>query len=369
MQNPMIKMISSLYRAINRIFIRENWFWTAFAAIRIIGTTIFYLICEYQYSRLLKTACRISSNITNINQATYDPSFNDSFVYLKTDNAMYPLLTDFDFGVQAQTAILRRTVDYCQWLEEGFDSTDKTTRTRRYLKVWIKSPLDSTNFMDARYFNPPNLSYSEKEISKDIEIGLYNVNSRLFRGNKDFSPFVPFKDHMEILPTFNQSFKYIGDGFFYFSFNQTKQFESFDKCTPGDVRIRITLFMPQKLTVVGYLTNMTIDTKIVNNIEMGGARNGFIGAEYLLSSQHQNKWKFAITARIIAILSSMILIVARSTSQKAKIWNFSMFAILVLFVRSLMWNNKFLNPYYWFTILFVLALVYTTREEQYVTFD
>ena len=323
---------------------------------------------------MVNTAFIIASNATVIHPERFEPIRESSFVYFKTDNVEYPLIKDKEFGISASAAILSRKVRYCQWVEEGFDSSDKSVRTRRYFKAWVSKPINSQEFMDARYFNPMNTSLPDRLYTSNVTVGFYSLSQRLFNVKEneyqDLTLEDDLIDNVALLPSFNQSFEYVGNGYFYYYYNKTaEKIKKFDKCTPGDVRVKISVYAPKKLSVLGYLENTTIDTKDVKNMMMGSAKGGSISPEHLLSSPHMFRKKIALVSRFITFISSLILIIDRSTSAEARIWNFSMFAILVFSVRSLMWNNRFFNPYYWFSILIGAACVYTTREEQFVTFD
>lgn len=359
-------MISSLVRAINRLFIRENWFWSLSAVIRICGTILLYLVTEFRYSQMLNLACNIGASSVTLRPGVYSPDYENRFVYLKAKNVSYDLLTDSMFNASVNAIMLFRNVEYCQWVEEGFDSTDKKTRTRRYLKSWVKRPIDSTNFMDQRYCNPTELSYADAKLQSDVDVGVYHIQSSLFNETDGIAPYVPGGGQ-------SSGFDYIGDGYFYKSYgtreNHSTLQQQFDNCTPGDVRVRITYFAPKKISAVGFLVDHNITSKKIRGIEMGAASSGYIKPAMLLSQAHRHKRKYALLARCIAVVASISLIIHRSTSVKARIWNYFMFGLLVLFVRSFMWNTRYLNPYFWFTILSIMSCVYSTRPEQFVTFD
>ncbi|KAH0790143.1 hypothetical protein GPJ56_005940 [Histomonas meleagridis] len=332
---------------------------------------------------MFNLACNIAANSITIHPNSYNPSYQHNFIYMKTDNVTYPLLTDPEFGITVEAAKLYRTVEYCQWVEEGFDSTDKTTRTRRYYKSWVHAPINSSNFMDQRYYNPLSKSYNNAEFQQDINIGLYTVKSELLNEAGQTNELNPTIQHIHQFMNSNahNKFHYIGNGYFYSSTeeNQNKEVnmpknnkelhQFFQQCTPGDIRSRITYYAPNKLTIVGYLEEHNIIIKNIRGVQMGGARSGYMSGDLLLSERYAHKRKFALIARLVAVISSIFLILNRSTSLKAEIWNFSMFGLLVLFIRSLMWNTVYLNPYIWFSILSIMSCIYSTRPEQFVTFD
>ena len=363
------KMFSSLGRAINRLFIRENWFWSLSAVIRICGTTLLYLYTEFKYSQMLNLACNIGRSSIHIHPNVFHSNYDNKFVYLKTNNILYGKLFNTDFNFSINAIKLFQNVEYCQWVEEGFDSTDKKTRTRRYLKSWVKYPINSTNFMDQRYYNPSTLSFSDMKMESDVGVGVYHIKSNLFNETSELKYYDPGKIHYK-------GFDYIGNGYFYKSFSdisnhknyKTNQ-QKFKQCTPGDVRVRITYFAPEKISVVGYLEGHNITSKNIRGIEMGSARSGYFKPAVVLSQAHRHKRKYALVSRCVAVIASIVLIIHRSTSMKARTWNYFMFGLLVLFVRSFMWNTRYLNPYFWFSVLSIISCIYSTRPEQFVTFD
>lgn len=95
----------------------------------LISTIFFYQFCEFEYSTLITSVNKINSNYKKIDPYSNILS-NDTFIYMVSKNINYPILIDKEFKIQTNAAIIKRSIDYCQWLEEGFDSTDKITRTR-----------------------------------------------------------------------------------------------------------------------------------------------------------------------------------------------------------------------------------------------
>ena len=102
------KMFSSLGRAINRLFIRENWFWSLSAVIRICGTTLLYLYTEFKYSQMLNLACNIGRSSIHIHPNVFHSNYDNKFVYLKTNNILYGKLfnTDFNFLISFNGAVI-----------------------------------------------------------------------------------------------------------------------------------------------------------------------------------------------------------------------------------------------------------------------
>lgn len=366
----MMKMFSSLCRAINRLFIRENWFWSLSAIVRIVGTAIFYLVAEYRYSNLLDVACMISTSVTRIKPHMPTTVGSKSFVYMRSRHVVYPTYSDPEFFLDIQGALVSRTVKHCQWLEEGFDSTDKQTRTRRYLKIWSDTPIDSSEFMDQRFSNPEGLDLPPLKFSADAHVGNFILSSVLFNSPDEHDEvFVPDAEavrRFEASHAKRRGFEYIGDGEFYYALNGTKPQ---DGCTPGDVRVVFRYYAPEKLTVVGFQEDGVIGRKKIRGMMMGAARRGYMSSSQLLTQQHRDKQKFAVVARVVAVLSTIIMIRDHSASAVGLIWNFFMFGVLILTVRSIIWQTTYLNPVYWIPILLGCGAVYTTREEQYVTFD
>lgn len=343
-----VRMIRCFLRFIKRIFCPGNFILSNIMLFLMISSYFIDCYIEFKYSALMTTIDLIASNLTAIKSYS-DTISNDSFVYFISNHTEYPLLTDNEFGVQAHAAILKRSIDYCQWLEEGFDSTDKITRTRRYMKVWVKEIINSSEFMDIRYHNPTfKFSFSDAMVhAESISIGPYTINANIYKKNKNnFMPFVPDINQSTILPNFNTSFVYVGDGYFYSNYNKSQNiappYKKSEDCTPGDIRIRITQFSPQIVSVLGVYSIETneINTKFVNNFEIGSLESGNVTLNNLMISRFKKLQVFTMITRFLTFISISFYIIEQSTTQIESIVKFIFASFFVLIIRYLIWNDR-----------------------------
>jgi hypothetical protein len=331
-----------------------------------------YLYAEWRYAQLFRIVNKVSDGLTNLNVNSPSRARSDSYVYLCADSILYPRYFDSEFSIGITGAVVSREVEYCQWVEKGFDSTDRQTRTRRYMRTWTREFVNSSDFMDTRYQNSANFPFGNFRVQQKVTVGSIIIDDRLFTDVQDMEYCLPTPEDLQAFAHsegYQSAVRYLGNGYFFFSGNVSLPVTLNSPCNPGDVKIRFKYFAPDQLSVLGYLRDSVISTSVMDGMPIGGVGQGKISVATLLSSQHADKRKFAVIARSVAVLSAIVLILDHSTTVMGEIWNFGMFGLLVLWVRAIVWHHWLLNPWYCGLILLVCTSVYTTRDEQYVTFD
>lgn len=366
MQSLILLLLKYFFRFIKRLFNQDILVLSNILPIFLVIAVIFYQFTEFKYSNLITAVNEVSSNYIKI-----DPYsrilLNNSFVYMITNGIVYPALSDNEFNIQTHAAIIKRSVDYCQWLEEGFDSTDKITRTRRYMKVWVKEIINSSEFMDLRYNNPSyKFSFSDSYIYADsFPIGNYIIDSNIFKKNKNnLVPFELDNNQSITLKNFNSSFKYIGNGQFYYYYNKSSNnlippHKNNDDCTPGDIRVTILQYSPHTASIAGLLNSTTrvINTTTINNTEIGAFEAGNMEIKNLLIIRYKKLISFVMIARFLMFIVILINILLRSTSQVETIQKLVISSVTVLFAKYLIWRGEFLFCFS-FSISYLLFLFY-----------
>lgn len=350
MQNPILLIGKFFFRFMNHIFSRDNIIVSNIFPFLAISSIIFYQYTELEFSTLTKEVNKIYSDALTIDPYSIILS-NYSFVYFVSNNVNYPILSDNEFGIQTNAAILKRSIDYCQWLEEGFDSVDKVTRTRRYMKVWVKENIDSSEFMDLRYYNPSHkLTLLDRYTFADsILIGFYIINSSIFKTNRnDFTPFELDYNRSTLLPNFNHSFQYIGNGQFYYYYNASYHNLSLphkknDDCTPGDIRVSFYQYSPEKISVAGQFNSSThiINTKISNKFQIGALAAGNVSLKNLLIIRYKKIFTITKIVRFLMWLGVFFFIIMSSMNQIDAIQKFIIASFITLSFKLLIWKAKY----------------------------
>jgi len=129
----------------------------------------------------------------------------------------------------------------------------------------------------------------------------------------------------------------------------------FDNCRPGDIKMRILLFNPQTITIVGYKNRSIVTQSMYKNVMTGGIVSGIKSAIEILRppSPHQktlNMWK-SIAVVLLFFITNRIY---NRISQK--IVNSCLVSSAVLLLRSLFWGK---NPIVWSTLL---IMVFTIKK-------
>ena len=400
------------------LFHQYSLFWAIFSIFRTFGIFIFFLWAEYNYAKYMTLAKKISENTLTLNTTEENSIYDGQFVFLRTNNISYSKLTDNLFNISKSAAILFRQVEYCQWIEQGFESSDKMTRTRRYRKDWISKPLNSSNYMDKTYSNPQISLFSESTLYSNATVDLYTLSSEIFQYIiPDQTLFLDDEMKQSFLSSSaSQSFNYIEDGWFYkgkdydiiskiqqlentksiidpliyffnifgvdiqklnlsifprkYKYSTRKQLlkSLFLKCEAGDIRIKFLYWAPESISAVGFVENTTIKRHNVNNVSMGSVQKGYLSKLKVLYKQHIIPRKVAYSARFLTIFSLFIFILRRSPSENARIWNYAFLGFLILAFRSIIWQSTLLNPYIWCPIFLIFSYVYSGQPGEYIYF-
>ena len=98
-------------------------------------------------------------------------------------------LSDAQFGIGAKAIALRRSVEYYQWVEHAQEKTEDklggkqvTTTTYTYSKLWVSSPIQSSEFHDPAYQNKNMVLTTvddTEQYAENVSFGAYQLNESL----------------------------------------------------------------------------------------------------------------------------------------------------------------------------------------------
>ena len=135
------------------------------------------------------------------NTATPDAALEGKPVHLSGTATTEDVLTDDTYGVQAQGIMLRRNVQYVQWVEKKTKRTGSDTkpsfmteaeykRSRddewiySYSLTWVNNPINSATFHNERYRNANYTHYKADTIelwAKNVQLGNYKLTDNQIR--------------------------------------------------------------------------------------------------------------------------------------------------------------------------------------------
>lgn len=135
------------------------------------------------------------------NTATPDAALEGKPVHLSGTATTEDVLTDDTYGVQAQGIMLRRNVQYVQWVEKKKKRTGSDTkpsfmteaeykRSRddewiySYNLTWVNNPINSATFHNERYRNANYTHYKADTIelwAKNVQLGNYKLTDNQIR--------------------------------------------------------------------------------------------------------------------------------------------------------------------------------------------
>ncbi len=135
------------------------------------------------------------------NTATPDAALEGKPVHLSGTATTEDVLTDDTYGVQAQGIMLRRNVQYVQWVEKKTKRTGSDTkptfmteaeykRSRddewiySYNLTWVNNPINSATFHNERYRNANYTHYKADTIelwAKNVQLGNYKLTDNQIR--------------------------------------------------------------------------------------------------------------------------------------------------------------------------------------------
>lgn len=234
----------------------------------LIGVSLYFVF--WNEGNSLHTAQSLKQTqqvIVPVQNAPVDPANNMKVVYFSGEAQTENVLTDDLFNI-AETAIqLNRHVDLYQWDEDRDDSGDSTTYT--YKKVWRDSLIDSSNFHDQTgHQNPQTMPIKPQvQYAESVNVGDFMLSHDLITGiTGDTVVSLKHVDLKELQSQFDKPVK-LQDAELYFGNPAAPEV--------GDMRVRLTMVMPQVVSVIAQQTDHTLQSYVpaagipISLIEMG----------------------------------------------------------------------------------------------------
>ena len=132
-------------------------------------------------SKMLKSAQSVCVDVPDV--STVDPALNGKMIHATAIAKTDEILSDPEFGVQANAIRLVRDVEYYQWVEHSQSETkdklgggQETVTTYTYSMEWVGAPVNSANFHDPDYqgSNSVRKTVSDNEVrAAKVDFGAY----------------------------------------------------------------------------------------------------------------------------------------------------------------------------------------------------
>ena len=245
-------------------------------------------------------------NYTDIKASKIDSKYDGSLVATHGNLTVTGNISDDEFSVSSNSAVLYRKVEMYQWTEEC-ESDDECT----YKKEWSDRLIDSSSFKSG-HDNPENMLYeSEKFLSDSVMIGAFTLPQKLL---KSLSTNKKIKDLKgEVATSHNMT---LTDNNFYTNVKDN---------TPEVGNIRIS-FYENDAKVVSVLAEQSDDTFKVYKTKKGKDffriyEDNYDGNDMLSMISKQNKlmvWIFRIVG-ILVIIGGFSSLFAPITNLVSKV--------------------------------------------------
>lgn len=348
-----------------------------------------YVQKEISSSQQQRTTQAILSNLTYINDLEYLVNSHDGFVYIFTENSGYPTLFDRSFNFSTKGLIFFRVVEYCQ-LPKSKQNKSNSNKLNFSKNIWVDH-LDN---------------YTVNKSIRSLIMAYHALSSQFLEGkypNEIFQPTQLELNHFR-KSEFGKHFSYIGRGWFYHFVNQKnnkkKSFEYnfdklFNKCTIGDIRMRLAVYAPPNISVFGWKK----DSKLIVRYDIKGRKYGAFlegkhsakdlldysngiyasgtGITKIKSIIYNNNLSFDLRLRFllkeffpyraIAFLATFSVIVFYSSSPIYFVINLLFLLDVNIYFRGVIWPNKYLSSdSFWATlgIIQVGTLLYIFYHER-----
>lgn len=388
-------------RFLNNIDFRRLNLPALFSRFRVLILFLLYTLAEIIDSYYPNLAHTIIENTTEI-----DPNNMTNitgYAYFSINDAVYPTVFDEFLNITVFGGYIYRKVEYCQHQQNknSFGIFNSNPDIYTYSTLWANNYINSSNFFDKNYVNPPlSIEVNKTTLSNDVKIGNLTVLSSFYTKVLNLYYFDPKETAIENFTYSNASsdFEYIKRGYFYHSVSNksmmpkiekiqkklTKkdetsddklyeaQQEMFSKCSSGDIRIRYYVYGPKNVTYFGYVKNYTMFPVSFDSIQLGITVRGcnqslkklvkafMPGGIYNDDDSLDDflSFCFVITVKMKLFFDilSLILYVFRNDPIRASYWLLVVSFANVLY-RSLIWTSWQLNLKLWTTSLLAILIL------------
>ena len=232
------------------------------------GFTYLLYIFEFRFIDLINESNeKISSTIFLKDFDKYDSKLNNRFVVLQDIEPKYNPITDKEFSITANGAVLTRQYFFCQWKQS------RRHRHYYYQLRWSKKQIDSSKFRTKKYQNPNQILRQSFQTAFS-SLGIYSIQPSFFRSPSFLTPFVPDDSQIESFKTSQAylsttgAYRYITNGVFYrpYKKKRLKLLDSkpnltssdINNCDAGDIILKFQVSHPSRVSIGAVLHNRTL---------------------------------------------------------------------------------------------------------------
>lgn len=130
--------------------------------------------------RNLQSVSEGMKNYTDVKSDKIDSKYDKRLVATSGKIVVNSDVTDYEFNISRNSAVLKRTVEMYQWQEDC--EGDEENKNCTYEKVWSSSLIDSSEFTKSDHDNPTKMAYeSETFISDDVNLGAFKLTDNLVK--------------------------------------------------------------------------------------------------------------------------------------------------------------------------------------------
>lgn len=245
----------------------QSWFSRILGSIKsvLVGLAMFVLafpVLFWNEGRAVQTARSLEEGagaVVSVKADAVDAANEGKLVHLTGPVTTEGVLTDPEFGVEAEGVKLVRTVEMFQWKEEEKSETKKklgggeeTVKTYTYEKAWSSDVIDSSSFQQSGgHENPGAFPVQENTVVADpVHVGAFTLSDEQL-GQLNNGQDLPVTEAMlEQVPEPLFSQVQVSDGRFYIG-------EDPAAAQVGDVRISFQVVKPDTISLVGVQTGET----------------------------------------------------------------------------------------------------------------
>lgn len=206
----------------------------------------------------------------------------------------------------------------CQWVVES-KAEDKSWTT-----MWSAVP----RIGDLQHYNPWDHSLSSYSTWSEFTIGKYTVDMSLVKlatTNRDY-PKVEFQPEYSLnfssSKLFESGLRYIGDGIFFRGYRVIKPWELHQTlCNVGESYLEVTVFDPDRVTVVGRLDgNRIVPTVLENGEAFALLSDGKMSMPDIVNKHFQSSQTYLIIVLVIIAVCMVLHVITCLNDLEVALW-------------------------------------------------
>lgn len=367
-----------------------------------------YILIEFQNSKPLRLARHYESLSNSINPTkSIKPQYNNTIVTFNSKKIRYPKIHESNFNFTFYSALLKRSVEYCQWVPPKNSHSMNSLFGISYRKKWVREPIELSD-SDSDINNPIDKSYDTEKIVKPTFVGNISISKEIYAAALNryyYKPSIKELEQYKSSSAYHEGFVYLDRGYFYKTYesdlNITKVYNRYRKgrsssyspsifknlqpfssiaiqlgfnlispvkffefsnidnmfhniqgdplsslfqdCQPGDVRIRFYVYNPKKSTFIGILKDGQLKPLPDG---MNSIYPDFVPLRELLLCGKDLYQSYMIIIRVVMAITTFLIIIFKTTGENSLYRTKIFFAVgfIVLIIKSFFQNYGFLKP-------------------------